>query len=541
MKKKYLILFLIIILAAFLRLWQLDVNPPGVHADEADSGYNAYSILKTGKDMYGNFLPIQITGFAQNYRAPLSTYLTIPFVAAFGLSPFVVRLPTAIFGTLLLLLIFFLVKILFKSEKLALITAFLVAVNPWAVHISRAYADHILALDFMLLGLIFFLKKERTLFYFLSGLFFGLSLFSYHAPKVFLPFFIPLLILIFWKDLSKKKANLLVFLAVFILFFSFVLKLSFFDKGAQEFNNVSAFNSRVAKDIVDKERRVTFAPLKISSIFHSKPLFFIKEFSRNYGRAVSINYLYLDGESNLTAWVGDRGLFYPIELPFFLIGIYSLFAKKKKTALFLLGWLITSVIPGAIAVDQMYTYRNIYLLPVILIFTSYGLLTAYKFFSARRRLVFYFVGFIGIFFTISIISYFYHYFYDYPFYSRSWWAAPDHEAIDYIITNKGKYNLVYINGGINWLLLFAFDTKLDPSLFQYTLSHPAKKNGSNFFKVDNIIFENFFFKKDDVPAKIFPKNSLYSGKANDFPLEEPVHRIISKDDWGTIYKMFEIK
>ena len=55
---KFLILFLIVILAFLLRFYQLSTNPPGLNLDEVAIGYNAYSILRTGRDEYGKFLPI---------------------------------------------------------------------------------------------------------------------------------------------------------------------------------------------------------------------------------------------------------------------------------------------------------------------------------------------------------------------------------------------------------------------------------------------------------------------------------------------------
>ncbi|MBI5019248.1 hypothetical protein HZB58_03170, partial [Candidatus Gottesmanbacteria bacterium] len=76
---------IIIILAAFLRLWQLGNVPVSPDWDEAALGYNAYSILKTGKDEYGIFLPRTLRSF-DDYKPPLYTYLAIPAVAAFGLT-----------------------------------------------------------------------------------------------------------------------------------------------------------------------------------------------------------------------------------------------------------------------------------------------------------------------------------------------------------------------------------------------------------------------------------------------------------------------
>ena len=43
-----------------LRVARLDKVPPALHQDEAYNGYDAYSILKTGRDHHGNFLPIAL-------------------------------------------------------------------------------------------------------------------------------------------------------------------------------------------------------------------------------------------------------------------------------------------------------------------------------------------------------------------------------------------------------------------------------------------------------------------------------------------------
>ena len=43
-----------------IRTISLDAAPPGLHHDEACNGYDAYSILHTGRDHHGNFMPIAI-------------------------------------------------------------------------------------------------------------------------------------------------------------------------------------------------------------------------------------------------------------------------------------------------------------------------------------------------------------------------------------------------------------------------------------------------------------------------------------------------
>ena len=49
-----LLLSLILLLAIFLRFFNLSNNPPSLYWEEAALGYDAYSILKTGKDFHGH-------------------------------------------------------------------------------------------------------------------------------------------------------------------------------------------------------------------------------------------------------------------------------------------------------------------------------------------------------------------------------------------------------------------------------------------------------------------------------------------------------
>ena len=52
--KKHLPIILIIILASVLRLYGISRFPAGLNADEASLGYNAYSLLQTGRDEHGH-------------------------------------------------------------------------------------------------------------------------------------------------------------------------------------------------------------------------------------------------------------------------------------------------------------------------------------------------------------------------------------------------------------------------------------------------------------------------------------------------------
>src|SRR3990167_11232559 len=108
MRKSKIILISILLLAAFLRFWRLG-EYPALNADEAAIGYNAYSLIQTGQDEHGNPWPIHFQSF-NDCKPGGYFYIVLPFVWAFGLNEWSVRLPGAIFGVLTVLFVYLLVK-----------------------------------------------------------------------------------------------------------------------------------------------------------------------------------------------------------------------------------------------------------------------------------------------------------------------------------------------------------------------------------------------------------------------------------------------
>ena len=101
-KKIWILLIGIVILGSILRLWQLGNIPPSPDWDEVALGYDAYSIIHTGKDEFGKFLPVVLRSF-DDYKPAMYSYLTIPFYHVFGVSQATTRLPSAVLGTISLL------------------------------------------------------------------------------------------------------------------------------------------------------------------------------------------------------------------------------------------------------------------------------------------------------------------------------------------------------------------------------------------------------------------------------------------------------
>src|SRR3954466_14476930 len=106
MKKKtsFLLLIGIVLLAATLRLYHLGTNPPSLSWDEVAWGYNAYTLGIDGKDEFGRFLPVDYLESYGDFKPPMYAYLDVIPIKIWGLTPFAVRFPSALFGTLTVLL-----------------------------------------------------------------------------------------------------------------------------------------------------------------------------------------------------------------------------------------------------------------------------------------------------------------------------------------------------------------------------------------------------------------------------------------------------
>src|SRR3990170_3574341 len=158
LRKRKLLLFLILLLASFLRFWRLG-SYPALNADEAAIGYNAYSLVETGKDEHGNAWPIHFQSF-NDYKPGFYFYLVLPFVKVIGLNEWAVRIPGASLGVLTVLVIYLFVKELFKGGKTPLIASFMLAISPWHIHFSRGGWEVNAGTFFITLGVWLFISRR---------------------------------------------------------------------------------------------------------------------------------------------------------------------------------------------------------------------------------------------------------------------------------------------------------------------------------------------------------------------------------------------
>ena len=243
---KTIIIALIILLALFLRFYKLSSNPPGLYWDEAVFGYDAYSILKTASDHHGRFLPLFFESFG-DWKLPVYHYLLVPSIAVFGLNEFAVRSPSAFLGTLTVPLLYFLVKKLFsngKSESIALVVALFLAISPWHIQFSRGGFESTAGLFLAAAGFYLFLlgiEKSKILFFTFSFLLFTLSMYSYHAYRIFTPLFLLSLAYLYRKEIKKHVGKVLIPLIIAFLLSIPLVKFTLSNQGRIRATSQSAF------------------------------------------------------------------------------------------------------------------------------------------------------------------------------------------------------------------------------------------------------------------------------------------------------------
>lgn len=482
MNKYYLVFIVILIMAVLTRLIYLGSIPLGVTNDEAGYIYSAYSIFKTTRDVSGIYLPLNIQ--LDNSFSPVYIYTIIPFIAIFKMSAFSGRLPFAILGILTVVCIFFLAKQLTKNKLIPFYSMFALALSAWHIHISRGAFDATFALFFYLSAITIFIctKKKGRIWYSLP--FFLLAFYSYHATKVYFIFLIPLLCLIYRNYLIKKRSET----SIFILGCIFIILSFVYVAGTQNVNRDSVFlwsNTTDAKITVDWERDRNNAPLILKELFSNKPLYYFRKMRENYLEAFSTNFLFLYGETGgLGGTYGTfyRGVFYLIDLPLVLLGIWKLFHNKDKNKIYLItGLLLISPLPSTFTNDKTYVMRCVMMLPIFTLIIGYGIAELFdRFAKARSSLKLIFISISAIIYLTFFASFIFQYFFRYSIYGAESWFKSSRDLAEYAYSSSHKYERVIIaRSGVMFLMQYGFYNNIEPKLIQLAWKQQGVKNVGN--------------------------------------------------------------
>lgn len=501
-------LLLVLLLAILLRFWNIN-NLPSLNPDEAALGYNAYSLLLTGKDEHGAIFPLHFKSFG-DYKPGGYVYLAMPFIKIIGLTPLAVRLPNLIFSILTIFIVYKIVYLLSLDFRLSNLVAFILAVNPWHIHFSRGAWESSTALFFIVLGIYWFysyLLNHKTIFLYLFPFPFVFSLYIYHSARIIAPLIVLSLLIIYFKHLKKDFSKLIIS-SVFALFLVIPVLYSFLHSGgAARFGGVGLTADLGPINRSEELLNQHGNTLLINRIIHNKRLLYVLSWSQKYTSHFNFNFLFLNGDEVPRSKSPEMGQFYLFELPFLLLGLYliihtSYFLHHKS---FLLLFLFIAPLASSLTFQAPSALRALPMVIPLSIFISLGL---NKFFSKT-----YFKISIAALYFFSILffldAYFIHAPKRYPFA----WNSGFPQVINYINSHKSNYQNIYFTDKYDQpYILYLFYSKYPPVQIQsqISLTPPDKFGFSTVSQIDSIHFEKINWQS-------IPTNSLIIASDENIP------------------------
>jgi 4-amino-4-deoxy-L-arabinose transferase-like glycosyltransferase len=522
-KNRLLVLILIVIVAGFLRFNQLGSNPPSLTWDEVAWGYNAYAIGIDGKDEFGKFLPYDYLLSFGDYKPPLYAYLAVIPIKLFGLTEFAIRFPSALFGTLAVLVTYFLTRELFQSyakkhkkdneaEIVALLAAFFLAISPWHIMLSRAAFEANIAAFFIMTGVWLFLVAVQRKLYILilSVVCFVLSLYTFNSSRVAAPIIFVCLAFGFYKTLwHQKKTSLLAF-GVGLLLILPIIQFLLSPDAKLRYEEVNIFSDpkivETANQQVTNDNNAWW-----SKIIHNRRIAYGREFFAHYTDHFNPSFLFINGDENPKFSSHDVGQLYLWDLPFLIIGIIFLIKKRVTHWWILPLWLLIAIIPAATARETPHALRTESTLPTWQIMTAFGFVTLVDFLKRYKTAFVTISAVLLLFFVVYFLhGYYSHYPKEYP----KEWQYGYKDAIRYIKENQAKYGQVNISSAIERGYIYTlFYLQYDPQAFRKEAK--IRGNDFGFVHIDN--FGKYFFGEDPEKIPTHSKNVLYITAADHVP------------------------
>ncbi|MEK7090948.1 MAG: hypothetical protein AAB887_00390 [Patescibacteria group bacterium] len=488
MKSKILLIF-IVLLGSGLRLFHLGSRPLGFTWDEAALGYNAYSLLKTGRDEYGKILPVVLKSFG-DYKPGVYAYLAVPSIATLGLSEFATRLPSAIFGTLLVIVVYLLTRNAF--------TALLLAINPWSLYFSRGAWEANIALVFTTLGALLFIKRR----YLTSALFFGLTFLTYQGAKMFTPLLLVSLFLIYRPNI-KLLIKPLIFL--FLLFLPILLGLGT-QSGRLKVFSVFSYTRR-PDTIVEIKRQDKNNPF-LFTLFDSEIIDQGRGVLQRYLNHLSPYFLFFAGDwQNLRHSVPYYGYFHLPEILTILIGLVVLLRTNNQLTKLLIAWLLLAALPSTLSRDLVSGVRSLPLLVPLIIISGIGLAQLFRhrflLYSYTLILLFFFVYYLDLFYVHS------------PNFTAADMLYPYKPALTLIKQHLGEYQRVIISDKLGQPYIFTlFYLRIDPLEYQRQSQLTANPQG-DVGHVDR--FDQFVFRPLFLPEDRYLRSTILIGDRYELP------------------------
>ncbi len=504
-KKSIFILGIICLISFFFSYFRKTEVPPCINTDEATFTYNAYSILKTGRDEYGKILPLRFKSFG-DYKMPLQFYISIPAVILFGLTDLSARFTNSFLALLFPLAIYFLTVELFGKKRIGLLAAFLMSTSFGIQMLSRQQHEGYGAGLLITATSFFFIKTLKKINWKNSFFFFWfllLSLFAYHSSRLFAIFFFAYTLIYFFIKKIRARGFILVFVAVLGLFFITDLIYK-----PERINNLLFFKDLGIELTVNELRgeggpRYLYNKITVSGL----KLFF------EYLKYFSPQFLAINGDDNIRFGFKNLSPVTPVVYIFLFVGLYFLFKKKEKEKFFILTIFLVAPLTASLAWATTSLTRSFFILVPAVILAAYGF---YCFIESLPKKCKFLVAFPLVLLHLILLVFVWDFYFNH-YSKRSYvvrsWQCGNKEMAEYVAKNYDRFDHFYItkkNGQPYIFLLFYL--KYPPKKYQPQAElSPVDKFG--FGQVEK--FDKFIFNIK--PTQFLEKRAVTIGYPGEFP------------------------
>lgn len=426
------ILLGIFLLALVLRTMNLGDLPHGFFEEEVTNAYVGRFILQNGKDLYGNMFPLLYFDKFHDYPPVLPMYISGLGTFLFGNTEFAARFPIALLGALTIYPVFGLALFILGNASAALFAAFLLAILPWHVVLSRTGAEGIIGLYVYTLALYWAFRKKFA--WSISAFF--LTYFFYPSFRILVPLTVlPLFFL-------QKPRKTLFIAGIGFLLLTAVISMTVWGRG--RFEQTSVFKSQEIRERVDF-LNMYFSndegtdQVRLARQFHNKVVGYSREIAKQYMSYFSPSHLFYEADGQPRYFnVPQQGLLYMTMAFLFLAALIPVNKIRRDFIAYLVYLLIIAPIPAVLTVDFVpHAHRSIVMVLPLVLIASYGYLSLRSFVPRVRF-------FLVLLFALELV-YFWH---QYSHHSASYQSRlrndGDAEIARYVIAHEQEFNRIII-------------------------------------------------------------------------------------------------
>lgn len=349
---------------AALYLYRIGTDPPGLYADEASIGYNAWTIAHFGTDQYGNHFPLFFTDFG-DYKGPVATYLVAPLMWIFASGAAVVRLPSVLAGIAIALIAGRIAMVRSGSRFVAVVSIVFAALQPWIFLQSHTMLEGNILMVLCVMCACWCITEAKVdgasaKWWTAAGVALAVGVYAYSIGRL-LTALVAAVTVVSFARVGRDR----------ILRFLFPIAVAYVVLAIWSFENPGALLAR-------------FQSVGLLSD-HPSLLTAATRFLGNYGSYFSPGFLVEHGDGNLRQTTGYGGVLLDATIPFMVIGAIRLVSRwREPYARFVLLGAVVAPIPAALTLVAPHALRGAGLIPFLLMLMVEGIGWVWAVLQTRR-------------------------------------------------------------------------------------------------------------------------------------------------------------